>query len=278
MVTMELGSALLATLRYWRECGIDRLSGEDYGWGGANPFIRMPARQYPSQRVLSSPPVVQVPQTPSEPTVAVEPPPVVSLDRLLTPVVPLSERAPLFQQWSDQVAQCRACPLSVTRQQTVYGSGAKDATAVWIADAPSALDEQTRQPLGGETRELVTGMIRAAGWQRDQVYVTYVVKCRPPGDRNPKSDEIRLCQTYWIQELETIRPRIIVALGKVAVETLLGPVGQLATIRGQLHSWRGIPVIPLYHPAYCLRTPLAKRAVWEDLIKLIKFMHNQGFC
>ncbi|MBF0271971.1 MAG: uracil-DNA glycosylase [Magnetococcales bacterium] len=281
---MDLGAALLATLRYWRECGIDRLSGESYGWKEANRltgplFPARPQPQFmppatPAPRVVAVPAVPVVPgslQTRVAPRV--EPVPSAaspSLDRFLTPAVAVEERGVLFQGWARQVSQCQQCGLSLTRQGAIYGAGPPDAPVVWIADAPSAADERAGFPFGGETRELFSGMVRAAGWQRGEVYTTYIIKCRPPGDRTPRSDEIRQCQGYWIQELETLRPKAIVALGKVVVETLLGPTDQLARARGKVHSWRGVPLIVAYHPAYCLRSPLAKRAMWEDLIRLRK--------
>ncbi|MBF0213635.1 MAG: hypothetical protein HQM00_08730 [Magnetococcales bacterium] len=321
----SLRSELLATLKYWRECGIDRLSGDRFAWGeGAGmrravvssgpqesersvpsesaprrvdlpDFLARPPQERAGGRVAEpahgggqapasglpgsriSARSVNPPQSsvtpPNAPANASPPSP--SLDRLLTEPVPVAERGVLFQEWARQVACCGACGLSLTRQNAVYGSGALDASIVWIADAPSEADERRGALFGDDLQGFFAGMIRALGRQRSEVYLTSIIKCRPPGDRAPRSDEIRQCQGYWIQELETIRPKVIVAMGKGAVETLLGPVGQLARARGRLHSWRGVPVIAVYHPAYCLRTPLAKRALWEDLILLMKTLETR---
>ncbi|MBF0190180.1 MAG: uracil-DNA glycosylase [Magnetococcales bacterium] len=296
---MDLGAALLATLRYWRECGIDRFSGESHGWKEAHrPTVPLlPARPPPPRFPPAAPPAPRAEvrtESPAVASVAGSPPPrsvarvesvpvvaasavasaSLSLDRLLTPPVAVEARGELLQGWARQVSQCRQCGLSLTRQGAIYGAGPPDAPVVWIADAPSAADERAGFPFGGETRELFSGMVRAAGWQRAEAYTTYIIKCRPPGDRTPRSDEIRQCQGYWIQELETVRPKAIVALGKVVVETLLGPTDQLARVRGRVHSWRGVPLIVAYHPAYCLRSPLAKRAMWEDLIRLKKVLEG----
>ncbi|MBF0340170.1 MAG: uracil-DNA glycosylase [Magnetococcales bacterium] len=265
---MEMKSALLATLRYWRECGIDRLSGEEFGWvaGRALPTFSGSSSSLASRN--ASRPIPPPPVGPVEPpVVAPEQRPVArKSDRLLTSPVPVPERAEMLRKWSQQILECKQCGLSLTRQRAVGGQGSGGAPVVWIGDAPSEADESRGEPFSGELRAMVTGMVRALGLSWGEVYFSQVIRCRPPGDRTPRSAELQMCQEYWIRELETIRPRAILALGKVAVETLLGPVEQLAKARKQVHSWRGVPVIAAYHPAYCLRAPLAKRAMWEDLL------------
>ncbi|GAB0056685.1 hypothetical protein SIID45300_00993 [Candidatus Magnetaquicoccaceae bacterium FCR-1] len=259
---MDTRSALLSTLRYWRACGIDRLTGEAWGW--QHPPLKLPVTPVPRLSVPIVPEVAPVP-----PSVIDEPVPV-SLDRLLTSPLPLDERVALLAERAGRVAGCQACALSLTRRKALYGGGPADAPVVWIIDAPGEAEESKGMALAGDGRELFEGMLRGLGLGRQEVYVTHLVKCRPPADRAPRGDEIRLCQGYWIEELETIRPRAIVALGKVVVETLLGDVGRLTKARGQVHVWRGIPVIATYHPTYCLRAPLSKRALWEDLLLLKK--------
>ncbi|MEO5345565.1 MAG: uracil-DNA glycosylase [Magnetococcus sp. YQC-9] len=264
---METQSALLATLRYWRECGIDRLTGEEYGWHQAS--LLLPSVTSSRLSVPIDPQFTKAPQINLVPE-----PPKISVDRLLTAPVAPEERSVLFAERASRVAVCQACGLSLTRRRALYGAGALDASLVWVTDAPSEADEQEGAPLSGEVRELFAGMLRALGCKREEVYVTCVVKCRPPADRTPRGDEIRLCQRYWIEEIETIRPKAIVAMGKLAVETLLGAVERLVGARGELHAWRGIPVVVTYHPIYCLRAPLAKRAVWDDL-RLLKKLPGQ---
>lgn len=252
--TLLDSTALLSTLRYWRECGIDRLSGEQFGFSAlkALPVVAQVSRS-------AQPPIVK--------EVAVSP--VVSLDRLLTPPVCLEEKIPLLASLAHEVSVCQQCRLSLTRHQTVFGRGSDSSVVVFVGDVPKEEEERGAEPFAGEAREILNGMLLAIGFQREQVYLTNIIKCRPPGDRPPKSDEIMQCQGYLGRQLELIRPKVIFAMGKVAIGGLLGRAGDVGSARGRVHSWRGIPVIASYHPAFCLRTPNSKRAVWEDLLLLL---------
>ncbi|MBF0126740.1 MAG: uracil-DNA glycosylase [Magnetococcales bacterium] len=247
--------ALLATLRYWRECGIDRLSGEGFGFSR----LDTPSQPVPIQRVASK---------------TALPPPLPSLDRLLsTPVDPVA-RTPLLETLASEVASCERCRLALTRNRTVVGSGSFDPPVVFVGDTPKEEEEKAQEPFVGEARELLNGMLRAARLQRQGVFITNIIKCRPPGDRQPHSDELSQCQGYLFRQLEILRPRVIFAMGKVAIDCLLGQNSPVGTARGKVHSWRGVPVIASYHPAFCLRTPTSKRAVWEDLILMMKTLEH----
>ncbi|MBF0181256.1 MAG: uracil-DNA glycosylase [Magnetococcales bacterium] len=267
-------SDLLATLRYWRECGIDRLSGERCG------FLPAQAGASPPRVVLPVSPPRPVPSIPAPPPIvpAAQPaPPPVTLDRLLTEPVATGDKPALLEAMAREVGVCSRCPLSLTRHRPVFGAGSHDAPPVLlVGDFPKEEEEATGEPFGGEVRELLNGMLAACGWQRREVYLANVIKCRPPGDRQPRSEEVSQCQGHLFGQLEVVRPRVILALGKVAMDCLLGSGGQVGAVRGRAHVWRGIPVVVSYHPAFCLRTPASKRAVWEDLLFLMKILEKNA--
>ncbi|MBF0429038.1 MAG: uracil-DNA glycosylase [Magnetococcales bacterium] len=242
-------SDLLATLRYWRVCGIDRLTGEQFGFA----------------------PVVEPKATVPIP-IPTPPPP--SLERLISEPVPLVARESWIAGLAQEISSCQQCRLSQTRNQTVMGVGALDAPVVWIGDAPQEEEERTGEPFAGEARAIFQGMVRAVGLDRNAVYLTNIIKCRPPGDRTPKPDEILHCQPFLFRQLELIRPKAIFVMGKVAIDCLLGPVKQVGQARGKVHFWRGVAVVASYHPVYCLRTPSSKRMVWEDLLLMQKTLEQ----
>ncbi|WP_305908784.1 uracil-DNA glycosylase [Methylomarinum sp. Ch1-1] len=170
--------------------------------------------------------------------------------------------------WGDlerQVAECRLCPLSETRTQTVFGSGNKQADWMLIGEAPGQNEDREGLPFVGKAGQLLTEMIRALGMAREQVYIANVIKCRPPGNRDPKVEEVSACSDYLRRQIALIRPKIILAVGRVAAQSLLNTQDPLAKLRNVVHKLDDIPLIVIYHPAYLLRSPLEKRKAWEDL-------------
>lgn len=169
-----------------------------------------------------------------------------------------------------EVAACQACRLCEQRTKTVPGTGHPGARLVFVGEGPGANEDRTGEPFVGRAGELLTRIIQAIGLEREQVYITNVVKCRPPGNRNPQPDEIAACAGYLERQLLAIRPDVICALGKPAALSLLGlpPTTPIGRIRGTFQDWKGIPVMPTYHPAYLLRNPAEKRTVWEDMKKV----------
>jgi uracil-DNA glycosylase len=135
-----------------------------------------------------------------------------------------------------------------------------------VGEGPGASEDLQGEPFVGDAGQLLTKMIGAMGYRREDVYIANTIKCRPPGNRNPEPDEIAACEPFLKKQLAAIRPRVIVALGKFAAAWLTGrPGAAISALRGRWHTYAGIKVMPTYHPAYLLRTPSAKRVVWEDL-------------
>lgn len=171
-----------------------------------------------------------------------------------------------WAQLRQAVAGCTACPLSQARKQTVFGTGDKAASWLFIGEGPGAREDELGEPFVGQAGKLLDNMLQAIGLKRDQdVYIANIVKCRPPGNRNPQPLEAEQCRPYLLRQIALVQPRLIVALGKVAAQNLLASSESLASLRGQLHDFSGIPLIVTYHPAYLLRTLTDKTKAWEDL-------------
>ncbi len=177
------------------------------------------------------------------------------------------------------VGECRRCKLCHGRNQLVFGEGSATPWLAFVGEGPGADEDRTGLPFVGAAGELLSKMIKAMGehalklglpdlaarLSREQVYIGNVVKCRPPGNRVPESDEIAACGGFISAQLDCLAPRVIVALGRTPTQFLLNNNAPLGRLRGQFGDWRGVPVMPTYHPAYLLRTPSAKAQVWEDL-------------
>ena len=164
---------------------------------------------------------------------------------------------------------CTLCRLSEGRKNVVYGEGDPRASLMFIGEGPGAEEDRSGRPFVGQAGHLLDGMIFAIGLERKNVYITNIVKCRPPGNRDPKDDEVAACAAYLDRQIELIQPRVLVALGKPASHRLTGTTKPISALRGRWSSYKGIPLMPVFHPAYMLRTPSAKRETWQDL-KMIK--------
>ena len=177
----------------------------------------------------------------------------------------------------EELGDCQRCKLAPTRKNLVFGVGNADADLVFVGEAPGANEDLQGIPFCGDAGQLLTRMIEAMGWGRGDVYICNILKCRPPGNRNPEKDEIDSCEPFLIKQLEALRPRMIVALGKFAAQWLTGKHDTpISALRGRFHSYRGIQVMPTYHPAYLLRSPAQKRVVWEDLQQVIAELGRLG--
>lgn len=163
------------------------------------------------------------------------------------------------------VAGCRRCSLCETRIQTVFGSGSRQADWMLIGEAPGQNEDQEGLPFVGKAGQLLTEMLRALGLSRELVYIANVLKCRPPGNRDPKAEEVNACGGYLHRQIELVQPKIILAVGRIAAQNLLESQAPLAKLRSVVHKLDNIPLIVIYHPAYLLRSPLEKRKAWEDL-------------
>ena len=170
----------------------------------------------------------------------------------------------------EDLGPCTRCKLHKQgRKQIVFGVGNPNADLMFVGEAPGADEDVQGEPFVGRAGQLLTKIIESIGLQRSDVYIANVIKCRPPQNRNPEPDEVSTCQPFLLQQIDTIQPRVIVALGTFAAQTLLNTVVPISRLRGQLHDFRGgAKVVPTFHPAFLLRSPDRKRDVWEDMKKV----------
>ncbi len=176
----------------------------------------------------------------------------------------------------EQVRDCRACRLAQTRRNTVFGEGAMKRGVMLIGEGPGAREDATGRPFVGPAGMLLDKMLAAIGLGREDVFITNIVKCRPPGNRDPERDEVTACWKFLEAQIQLLRPRVIVALGAPASRTLLDTDLPIGKLRGRFHDCGGIPLLPTYHPAYLLRNPADKRKSWEDLQSLRNFLKQPG--
>lgn len=215
---------------------------------------------------VSKPPV-----TPSRVTV----PPISAGDatRYSLPVMKLDERKEVLAAARQQVAGCRACPeLVINRKNTVYGEGSFNPRVCFFGEAPGADEDRLGQPFVGRAGQLLTKMIQACTFSREECYIFNTIKCRPPGNRNPTPDEVSNCRGYFEQQLEVLQPEFIVCLGLIAAQALLQTTQPVGRLRGKFHQYKTSKVVVTYHPSYLLRNPDAKRAAWDDLQMLMREM------
>jgi len=175
-----------------------------------------------------------------------------------------SGRRTLAQIRTD-LGECTRCKLCSTRRSIVFGVGADDAPLMFVGEAPGEQEDRRGEPFVGPAGELLDKMIEAMGWSRRDVYIANILMCRPPGNRNPQPDEVAACKPFLEAKIAAIAPRVIVALGRPAANTLLGTDAPISALRGRFHDRYGTKVMPTFHPAYLLREPDRKRDAWSDL-------------
>ena len=163
------------------------------------------------------------------------------------------------------IAQCTKCELSRSRTQTVFGTGSLSADWMIIGEAPGAEEDRRGEPFVGRAGQLLTEMLRAVGLLRDDVFIANILKCRPPDNRDPKPPEAAACRNYLERQIALVQPKIILAVGKIAAQNLLGSDEPVGRMRGRAHEINGVPLIVTYHPAYLLRSPSQKAKSWQDL-------------
>jgi len=171
--------------------------------------------------------------------------------------------------WNDleiAVRDCRRCALCGTRTQTVFGVGGRDARLMVVGEAPGAEEDRQGEPFVGRAGQLLNSVLRAAGFNRDQVFIANILKCRPPDNRDPLPAEVEQCLPYLERQIELVRPTLLLCVGRIAAQNLLRTDVTIGRLRGRVHTLpSGVPVVVTYHPAYLLRSPGEKRKVWEDL-------------
>lgn len=178
----------------------------------------------------------------------------------------------LLELARQELGDCTRCRLHQTRTHIVFGEGSPTARLVFVGEGPGSEEDQQGRPFVGRAGRLLDKMIQALGLARSEVYICNMVKCRPPNNRTPNSDEIETCSPFLIKQIEAIQPALICALGACAAQGLLGSTEYISRLRGKVHSWRGIPLIATYHPAYLLRNATQKAAAWQDFREIIRVL------
>jgi DNA polymerase len=166
----------------------------------------------------------------------------------------------------EEIGDCTRCKLHrLGRRQIVFGVGNPDAELMFVGEAPGGDEDIQGIPFVGRAGQLLTKIIEAIGLKREDVYIANVIKCRPPQNRNPEQDEVDTCEPFLFQQVDIIKPKVIVALGTFAARALLRTVDPISRLRGRVYAYRGAKLVPTFHPAYLLRNPASKRDVWEDM-------------
>lgn len=242
---LELIASLEGYLLDLRDTGVD---GLPLGPGAAAPRGAAPSAA-----------VARPPAAPAEPTVTE-----------YSHVPPPSGQVGGLEGVRVELGDCHRCRLGAGRTNLVFGVGNPAARLVFVGEAPGGDEDQQGIPFVGEAGQLLTKIIQAMGFRRDEVYICNVLKCRPPQNRNPQPDEIEQCHPFLLKQLRAIGPEVIVALGTFAAQTLLRTKEPISKLRGVFHDYHGIPLMPTFHPAYLLRNAGMKREVWDDMQKVMK--------
>jgi DNA polymerase len=223
------------------------------------------AKRAPSSSTLSPPAVPAV----SPPSASLAPI-VQAGDLFLSPKV---QTVQTLEELRAEIGDCRRCKLCQGRTQIVFGVGNPHAELVFVGEGPGRDEDLKGEPFVGRAGQLLTEIItKGMKMRREDVYICNVVKCRPPENRNPESDEIAACEPFLIKQLEIVKPRLIVALGTFAAQTLLKTKTPISRLRGNWHTYQGIKLMPTLHPAYLLRNPADKRLVWQDIQAVLREM------
>jgi uracil-DNA glycosylase len=200
-------------------------------------------------------------------------------------VLPQAEAAPdgaqaegvvSLEQIRAEMGDCQRCKLGAGRTNLVFGVGSPNADLMFIGEGPGQDEDRQGEPFVGKAGQLLTKMIGAMGLERGDVYIANIVKCRPPNNRDPEADEIEACEPFLKAQIDSISPRIIIAMGNFAVKTLLGTTTGITRLRGNWRSYYNTPLMPTFHPAYLLRNAAGKRPAWNDLKAVMKEMDDQG--
>ena len=247
---------LKAHLEFYEELGVDGMR-LDREWRTRPQVVADAATQTQQSeavgQVLSDPPPVTVGRVLSDP-------PQVNEVRIF------SSPAAALEAIREDIGDCTRCKLhTLGRKQIVFGVGNPNADLMFVGEAPGADEDIQGEPFVGRAGQLLTKIIEAIGMKREDVYIANVIKCRPPGNRNPEPDEVEQCEQFMFRQVDTIKPKVIVALGKFAAQALLRTNDPITRLRGREYKYRGAVLMPTYHPAYLLRTPSAKREGWEDM-------------
>ena len=191
-------------------------------------------------------------------------------------VVEESGGAMTLEEIRSEIGDCQRCKLCKGRKNIVFGEGNPRAALMFVGEAPGADEDLQARPFVGRAGQLLTKMISAMGFSREEIFIANIIKCRPPENRNPQPDEIAACQPFLLKQIDAIRPKIICALGTFSAQTLLSTQRKISDLRGKFHDFHGVKVLPTFHPAYLLRKPNEKKRVWEDLQKIMEELKKDG--
>lgn len=243
-------SDLVAHLEFLQSLGVDGISRD--------PAWRTRAHVFPAVPSLAAETPVDIPQ----PAVGH----IVPAEALRKPGA--DSAAVLLTLRQEIGPACTRCKLhTLGRKQVVFGVGNPQADLMFVGEAPGADEDEQGEPFVGRAGQLLTKIIESIGLRRDAVYIANIIKCRPPGNRNPEPDEVEQCEPFLFRQVETVQPKVIIALGKFAAQSLLRTAEPITRLRGRSFNYRGATLIPTFHPAYLLRNPAAKREVWDDMKK-----------
>jgi DNA polymerase len=273
-MTFDFRHQLAEHLRFFRELGVAGVS-TDSAWRAREGDPPRAAGPIPSAG-RGAPAALRTPG-PMPPAATAEPPDDAGPGRSVSasPVIDAARsRADALTALRDEIGPCTRCTLHAGRTNLVFGTGSPDARLMFVGEGPGADEDLQGEPFVGRAGQLLTQIIKAMGFEREQVYIANVVKCRPPGNRNPEPDEIARCQPFLMRQIAIIRPAVIVALGKFAAQTLLQTTEPITRLRGRFRQFGDAQVMPTFHPSYLLRNPSAKREVWEDMKQVMGALEN----
>jgi len=182
----------------------------------------------------------------------------------------IKDKAVALEGLRKKIGNCQRCKLSKNRKNIVFGEGNPEATLMFIGEAPGMEEDIQARPFVGKAGEVLTNMIKKMELNRGDVYIANIVKCRPPNNREPMEDEISACMPYLEEQIDIIKPKVIFSLGKVSAHALLGVDIPISKMRGNFYNYKGIPLMPTFHPAYLIRNPKDKWLTWEDAQKVLK--------
>jgi DNA polymerase len=183
---------------------------------------------------------------------------------------PISDKHVALKALRDEIGDCQRCRLSKERRNIVFGEGSPDARLMFIGEGPGREEDLQGRPFVGDAGQVLTNLIRKMGLRREDVYIANIVKCRPPNNRDPEDDERVACIPFLERQIDIIEPKIIIALGRIAAQTLTGSNIPITKLRGNFFKYRDIPVMPTFHPAYLIRNPKDKWLTWEDVQKVLE--------
>jgi DNA polymerase len=192
--------------------------------------------------------------------------------RPASPLHVIQDKPAMLQAIREEIGDCTRCRLHKGRTNLVFGVGNVNADLMFVGEGPGADEDAQGEPFVGRAGQLLNNMISAMGLKREDVYIANVVKCRPPGNRTPEKDECDTCSPFLMQQIDVIRPRVIVALGAVAAKNLLAMNDSMANLRGRWYDFRDSKLLVTYHPAYLLRDPRQKKEAWKDLQMVMKYL------